>query len=65
MDSTTNNKIMLWNCRGAANKAFRRISRNYIWGVLSDIVVILETNMDPKKLNKAVKFMGFDNIVGV
>lgn len=64
MVSLINNKIMVWNCRGAASKAFKRVSKQYLKDVNMNIVVIMETRMDHINLGKNFKNLGFDSLVG-
>ncbi|XP_058762472.1 uncharacterized protein LOC131635855 [Vicia villosa] len=49
---------MVWNCRGAASKAFNRYSKHYIDAYKSDVFVILETRSDPSLLSKILKRLG-------
>lgn len=52
-------KILVWNCRGAANKTFYRYSKYYIDICKPSIYVILETRCDPNKIQKSLKLLGF------
>lgn len=64
MVNTLNNKIMMWNCRGGANRFFIRVFQNYFQQVHMNILVILETRMEPSKLDKTFKLLGFDILIG-
>jgi exonuclease III len=55
-----NNKTFLWNCRGAASSAFYRSCKHYLDVHKPEVVVIMETRVDPNKLNKTFKLLGFD-----
>ncbi|XP_058775146.1 uncharacterized protein LOC131649401 [Vicia villosa] len=57
MDQT---KIMLWYCRGAANKAFFRYCKQYVDANKPTMVVVMETRCNPTNLVKAFNNMGFD-----
>lgn len=46
----TNNKIMVWNCLGAANKAFFRYCKTYVDSYKPDMMVIVETRCNPDKI---------------
>lgn len=46
----TNHRIMLWNCRGSTSKAFIRLCNQYPKEKHSDILVIMETRVDPNNL---------------
>jgi exonuclease III len=58
-----NHKVFLWNCRGAASTGFYRACKNYIDNNRPDIFVIMETRVDPKKLEKTLNLLGFDKMV--
>lgn len=45
---STNNKIVVWNCRGAASKAFYMYGKEYINMYKLTMSVVVETQ---KKLN--------------
>jgi exonuclease III len=55
-----NNKKKLWNCRGAASSAFYRSCKQYLDVHKPEVMVIMETRVDPNKLNKTFKLLGFD-----
>lgn len=59
MDST-NNKIFLWNCRGAGSPAFFRYCKQFVEGYHPDIVVCMETRVDPQRLQNTFRMLGFD-----
>ncbi|XP_058748573.1 uncharacterized protein LOC131621549 [Vicia villosa] len=54
------NKIMLWNCRGASNKAFFRYCKQYVDNNRPSMVVVMETRCNPTNLINALSKMGFD-----
>jgi exonuclease III len=55
-----NNKILIWNCRGAASNAFYRFCKQYVVANKPDILVILETRCDPEKLRKTFNLLGYN-----
>jgi exonuclease III len=57
-----NNKNFVWNCRGAASSAFYRSCKHYLDIHKPEVMVIMETRVDPKKLNKTIKLLGFDHM---
>jgi exonuclease III len=57
-----NNKKNLWNCRGAASPAFYRSCKQYLDTHKPEVVVVMETRVDPNKLAKTFKLLGFDNM---
>lgn len=63
MVSTFIHKIMMWNCRVTASKAFRRVCLQYLQNVKPSIMVILETHTAPTKLSKTFKSLGFDKLI--
>lgn len=58
------NRIMLWNCRGAASRACRRVCKNYLQNTHPDVVVAMETQTNPFYLEKTFKMLGFDKLIG-
>jgi exonuclease III len=59
---THNKKIFIWICRGAASSAFYRSCKQYMDSNKPDIIVIMETRVDPPKLSKTIKLLGFDDM---
>jgi exonuclease III len=59
---THNKKIFIWNYRGAASSAFYRSCKQYMDNNKPDIIVIMETRVDPPKLSKTIKLLGFDDM---
>jgi hypothetical protein len=57
------NKILVWNCRGAASGAFYRYCKHYLDMTKPDIVVIMETRTEPSKLRRTFELLGFDGFV--
>jgi hypothetical protein len=55
-----NSKIMVWNCRGAANTSFYRYCKHYVNDNKPIMVVIVETRCDPNKLRRTFKLLGYD-----
>lgn len=53
-------KILVWNCRGAASNAFYRYSKYYIYIYKPSVYMVLETRCDPKKIQKTLVSLGFD-----
>ncbi|XP_058762861.1 uncharacterized protein LOC131636243 [Vicia villosa] len=62
---STNQKIVVWNCRGAANKAFFRYCKQYIDRHKPCMLVIVEKRCDPLKLHKSFMRLGFDSMESV
>jgi hypothetical protein len=60
---STNSKIFVWNCRGAANKAFYRFCKQYVSLNKPVMLVILELRCDPNKLRRSCKLLGFDEFI--
>lgn len=57
-------KIFLWNCRGAANNAFYRFCKQHVDVYHPDILVIMETRIDPLKIKKnSFNLLGFDGFL--
>lgn len=52
-------KILMWSCRGAGSRAFICCCKIYLRESKSDIHVIVETIVDPEKLRKIFKQLGF------
>ncbi|XP_058746996.1 uncharacterized protein LOC131619982 [Vicia villosa] len=57
--------IVTWNCRGAASKDFFRFSKYYTDIYKPEILVIMETRCNPKKLHGALKKLGFQYFLHV
>jgi hypothetical protein len=55
-----NNKIFVWNCRGAANTSFYRVCKHYVDLHKPVMLIILETRCDPIKLHRSFELLGFD-----
>ncbi|XP_058760448.1 uncharacterized protein LOC131633779 [Vicia villosa] len=55
---------MMWNCRGAASREFRRVCYNFLKQINPSIVVIMETRMNPLNLANTFRSMGFDKLMG-
>jgi hypothetical protein len=60
----TNHKILVWNCRGAASRAFYRFCKHYVTMTKPDIIVIMEIRTDPYKLRRSFELLGCDGFVG-
>lgn len=56
----TTNSVFVWNCRGAASQVFYRFLKQYLDIHNPDIVVILETRVDPARLQRTLGLLGFD-----
>lgn len=52
---------MLWNCGGATNQAIFRYCKQYREVYHPNIIVIMETRIDPMKLSKSFSKLGFDD----
>ncbi|XP_058752916.1 uncharacterized protein LOC131626114 [Vicia villosa] len=61
----THIKLLVWNCRGAASKAFYRYSKQYMDLYKHDLYVVIETRSDPSKLTKPMKRLGFDDCISM
>lgn len=57
------NKVIVWNCRGAANKSVFRIGNQYALQHKPEVFVVMETRCDPTKLGSPLKRMRFGNIL--
>jgi hypothetical protein len=57
------NKILVWNCRGAASTAFYRYCKQYVSTHHPGMLVILETRCDPQKLRQTFLLLGFDGFL--
>lgn len=55
-----NNRILIWNRRGATNPSFYRYRKQYFDVHKLDMLVILETRLDPLRLHKTFINLGFD-----
>ncbi|KAI5392732.1 hypothetical protein KIW84_060051 [Lathyrus oleraceus] len=53
-------KVMFWNCRGAGNKDFISVCKQYIRENYPSVFMIMETRMDPSLLSKMFSFLGFE-----
>jgi exonuclease III len=60
--NSQNQKIFLWNCRGAASTAFHRSCKYYLDIHKPEVIVIMETRVDPEKLRNTFMLLGFDNM---
>jgi hypothetical protein len=60
---STNSKIFVWNCRGAANKAFYRFCKQYVTLNKPVMLVILELRCDPNKLRRSCKLLGYEEFI--
>lgn len=56
------NSIFLWNCRGAASPSFFRHYKQYLEACRPEIVVIMETRVDPGRLQRTFNLLGFDGV---
>lgn len=63
MVSQLTNRIMIWNYRGEASKAFQRVCKQLVKENNPYIVVIVETRMEPHKLEKTFILLGFNILV--
>ncbi|PNY17667.1 hypothetical protein L195_g014415 [Trifolium pratense] len=54
------NKILVWNCRGAASSSFYRNCKNCLDIHHPEILAIMETHISPLKLQQSFQLMGFD-----
>lgn len=52
--------IFVWNCRGAASSSFVRMCKQYLDTLRPDIVVVMETRVDPSRLRRSFQILGFD-----
>jgi hypothetical protein len=59
----TNKRIMVWNCRGAANTSFLRYCKQYVTSWKPSMLVIMETRCDPNKLKRTFNLLGFDGFL--
>jgi hypothetical protein len=57
-----NSKIFVWNCRGAASSAFYRSCKQYMDNNKPEVIVIIETRVNPDKLSKTFNLLGFDGM---
>lgn len=57
------NNIFLWNCRGAASSSFHRFCKQYLDVHHPDVVVVMETIVDPLKLQRTFGLLGFDGFL--
>lgn len=60
---TQMNKIFIWNCRGAASSAFYRFCKQYMESSNPEILVILETRIDPLKIKRTFSLLGFEGFI--
>jgi hypothetical protein len=56
----TQSKILVWNCRGAANTSFYRYCKQYVTMYKPVMLVIVETRCDPNKLCRTFDLLGYD-----
>jgi hypothetical protein len=54
----TQNRVLVWNCRGAASTTFYRYCNQYVTSHKPNILVVMEIRCDPEKL-KYVSVNGF------
>ena len=54
------NSIFLWNCRGAKSSSFFGYCKQYLDNNKADIVIIMETRINPQKLEKTFRLLGYD-----
>lgn len=57
-----NNKIMLWNCRGAAGPGFYRNCKQFLDVHRPDMLVVMELRTHPSKLLRTFQLLGFDGV---
>jgi hypothetical protein len=57
------NKIMVWNCRGAANTSFYRYCKHYVVSYKPVMLVIVEIRCDPNKLRRTFSLLGYDGFI--
>jgi hypothetical protein len=57
------NKIFVWNCRGAANTSFYRYCKQYVVSFKPVMLVIVETRCDPTKLCRTFNLLGYDGFI--
>lgn len=57
------NNIFLWNCRGATSSSFHRFCKQYLDVHHPDVVVVMETRVDPLKLQRTFGLLGFDGFL--
>ncbi|CAK8571584.1 unnamed protein product [Lathyrus sativus] len=60
---TLSNSIIVWNCRGAANKACYRYTEFYIDMYKPTIFVVMETRCEPNRLHNTLQKLGFDEVI--
>jgi hypothetical protein len=58
---STNSKIFVWNCRGAASTSFYRFCKHYVTLYKPIMIVIMETRCDPNKLRRSFSLLGYDD----
>lgn len=58
----TNNKIFVWNYRGAASSSFYRYCKNYVNQYKPAMMIVIETRCTPSFPSKAFKKLGYDMI---
>lgn len=59
------NKILIWNFRGAANKAFYWYNKQYIDMFKPSMFVIMEIHCNSDNLNNSLEMLGFDGIISM
>jgi hypothetical protein len=57
------NKIMVWNCRGAANTSFYRYCKHYVVSYKPVMLVIVEIRCDSNKLQRTFSLLGYDGFI--
>ncbi|WJX47132.1 hypothetical protein P8452_33857 [Trifolium repens] len=60
---STISKIFVWNCRGAASKAFYRFCKQYVSLNKPAMLVLMELRCDPNKLRRSCQLLGYDEFV--
>ncbi|KAF7838833.1 uncharacterized protein G2W53_007315 [Senna tora] len=55
------NKAIVWNCRGAGNRAFINAFRLLVNENKSELLALLETKCHSSKASEVFNSMGFDN----
>lgn len=60
---SSNFKIFLWNCRGAASQAFFRNCKQFLDIHRPEVLVIMEPRVDPDRLWQTFRLLGFDGFL--
>jgi len=53
---------MIWNCRGAGNATLYRYYKQCVDDNKPDMLVVLETRVDPRKLRHTFSILGYDGV---